>query len=183
MGFVRVYSEVDSRRTCWFNPMTLQGTLILWTMQIKICENAKNLARYEHCTFKYNLSERQTIYGRATYRYQYKTQKLLLILSKYPSWIHLGEFSGENLSCKTTPRWRNLNFPPTRCTLHNLFTLEEMLNNLYSLVIFCTSSQWVSILPWWHNWDSPWCLLESRCDHINLLCLFSWNIGLNFSLW
>lgn len=109
--------------------------------------------------------------------------KLLLILSQCPSWIHLGEFSGENLPCKTTPRWRNLNFPPTRFTLHNLFTLEEMLNNLYSPVIFCTSSQWVSILPWWHNWDIPWCLLESSCDHSNLLCLFSWNIGLNFFLW
>ena len=34
----------------------------------------------------------------------------LYTLSQYPRWIHPGDFPGENLACKTVPRWKMFEF-------------------------------------------------------------------------
>ena len=48
---------------------------------------------------------------------------LLIILSRSPSWIHPGEFPGENLIFKRILCGKILNIPPPRCILHNLVQL------------------------------------------------------------
>ena len=41
-------------------------------------------------------------------------------LSQWPGWIHPGELPGENLSCKTIPRWKSWSFLTFQSILHNL---------------------------------------------------------------
>ena len=99
-------------------------------------------------------------------------------LSHYPGWIHPGEFPGENLVRKITPRWKTFGFFTSLTKLHNL--LHPRKNNA-SLIVpseFLNSTRWVLILPLWYYWYSLVCgsiTLESRQSEITPLPEFRLN--------
>ena len=78
-------------------------------------------------------------------------------LSHYPGWIHLGEFSCENLVRKITFKWKAFGFFTSPTILHNL---------VHSLIVH---SKFLGLTPMiFFSPLSLWCAAGSCWDHGNI---------------
>ena len=82
-------------------------------------------------------------------------------MSQYLCWIHCGEFLGENLVRKITPRWKAFGFFTFPAILHNLLYPGE---NTESLIV---SSEFFNFTPM--SFDIPPVILFT---YYSILCVW-----------